>query len=45
MSLHTALHWYSLGVTPLPVVANTKHVAIPWKTYQITQPTKREVIH
>lgn len=45
MSLHTALHWYSLGVTPLPVVANTKRVAIPWKTYQITQPTKREVIH
>ena len=45
MTLHAVLYWYNLGITPLPVITGTKRVAIPWKTYQTTRPTKREVIH
>jgi len=42
--VQNALHWYDIGVTPLPVVTGTKKIAIPWRTYQTERPTRREVI-
>ena len=41
--LEAALYYRRLGLSPIPIIRNSKKAAVPWKKYQETPPSEEEI--